>query len=61
MARLHEAWRARAWGLGEEVAVELPNRTRRGVFRGLDEDGGMLLELEGRTDLVPLTEMLERP
>ncbi len=59
IARLHEAWQARAWGLGESVEVRLPNRVRRGVFRGLDEDGGLLLQDDGGTRLVPLTEMLE--
>ncbi len=59
MRRLHEAWRGRAWKQGEQVEVQLPRRSRRGIFRGLDEDGGLLLEVDGATQLIPLTEMLE--
>lgn len=49
---LHEAWRERAWKLGEE----LPDGS---LFLGLDERGGMLLRKARATELRPLTAMLE--
>jgi BirA family biotin operon repressor/biotin-[acetyl-CoA-carboxylase] ligase len=49
---LHETWRQRAWGLGEE----LPGG---GIFVGLDELGGMLVRTGRQTELRPLTSMLE--
>jgi biotin-(acetyl-CoA carboxylase) ligase len=49
---LHEAWRTRAWGLGEP----LPDG---GVFVGLDELGGQLVKTGGGTELRPLTAILE--
>ncbi len=38
------AWLARANGLGSEAAVTLTDRQQRGIFRGLDTDGAMLLD-----------------
>jgi len=49
---VHEAWRGRAWGLGEP----LPDG---GLFVGLDELGGMLVRTPRTTELRPLTAMLE--
>lgn len=49
---VHDAWRARAWGLGEP----LPGG---GIFLGLDELGGMLVRDGPATELRPLTAMLE--
>lgn len=54
-APLHEAWRGRAWGLGEPLA------DGSGVFMGLDEHGGQLVKTAGGTVLRPLTVMLEGP
>ncbi len=59
IARIHETWRSRAWTPGDQVEIRLPNRARRGIYRGLDEDGGLLLEIGERTQLIALTEMLE--
>lgn len=49
---LHEAWRGRAWGLGEPLP-------EGGVFMGLDEWGGQLVMHPDRTELRPLTRLLE--
>jgi BirA family biotin operon repressor/biotin-[acetyl-CoA-carboxylase] ligase len=38
------AWLARAAGVGTAVTVTLNDRQERGVFRGLDADGAMLLD-----------------
>ncbi len=55
MAPVHRAWNAKCDVLGEAVTYPRP-----GTFLGLDELGGMLLrDGEDRTDLIPLTRMLE--
>lgn len=51
---LHRAWTAKADALGESVA-----RPEAGLFVGLDERGGMLLRRAGRTELLPLTLLLD--
>lgn len=60
LARIHAEWCARAWGLGRAVTVELPRQSVQGIFRGLGEHGGLLLGGD-TVQLVPLTDMLERP
>jgi BirA family biotin operon repressor/biotin-[acetyl-CoA-carboxylase] ligase len=40
---VRDAWLARALGLGGEVVVNLGDRQQRGIFRGLDSDGAMIL------------------
>lgn len=52
LAPLHAAWRARAWGIGEE----LPGG---GTYLGLDERGGQLVRTGRETVLRPLTLLLE--
>ncbi len=59
MTPLHADWRARAFSLGEDVALELAGEKFAGTFVGLDERGGMLLRRGDETTLVPLTRMLE--
>jgi len=51
-APIHAAWRARAWGIGED----LPDG---GIFVGLDELGGQLIKTPRTTELRPLTSLLE--
>jgi biotin-(acetyl-CoA carboxylase) ligase len=55
-APLHEAWRAKAWRLGETVSYPA-----EGGFVGLDEWGGMILKDGARARILPLTDYLERP
>lgn len=49
---LHDAWRERAWNMGEP----LPDGS---LFVGLDERGGMLLRRGKAIEVRPLTSMLE--
>jgi len=51
-APLHEAWRARARGIGEDLP-------EGGTFVGLDEWGGQLVRSGAETRLRPLTRLLE--
>lgn len=53
LAPVHRDWRARAWGMGEDLAAG-------GTFMGLDEHGGQLVRHQDRTELRPLTTMLAR-
>lgn len=41
-------WLLRARGLGGPVTVRLPNETLHGIFAALDEDGALVLHLDGR-------------
>ena len=43
-APLREAWLRHAIGLGERIQARLARETVDGVFRGLDADGGLLLD-----------------
>lgn len=52
-AELHEDWRAKAWGLGEDIQSPEP-----GEFIGLDEQGGIILKTKNCTRIFPLTDML---
>ena len=46
-AAIRAAWIARAAGLGEAIAVRLPDRTLHGRFVDLDEAGRLVLEAGG--------------
>lgn len=45
-------WLARAKGLGGPVTVRLPNETLEGVFGALDENGALVLHLDGEPNRV---------
>lgn len=49
-ARIREVWTQRAHGIGEEVAVNMPDETLTGCFAGLDDDGAMVLRLYDGTE-----------
>ncbi len=49
-SRVRDAWTERAHGMGEQVAVNMPDETLTGRFARLDEDGAMILELEDGTE-----------
>ncbi len=58
-ARLHRDWTGRAAAIGQAVALTLRGERHEGVFQGMDERGGMLLQTDAGTRLLPLTLMLE--
>lgn len=43
---IKDEWLKYAHALGEMIAVRLPHETINGVFKGLDDDGALILELE---------------
>ncbi len=46
-APLREAWLRHGIGLGEPIRARLARETIEGVFGGLDDDGGLLLDRDG--------------
>jgi BirA family biotin operon repressor/biotin-[acetyl-CoA-carboxylase] ligase len=45
---LRVAWLARAGGLGAPIRARLPHEERNGVFEGIDANGALLLNEQGR-------------
>lgn len=39
-------WRNAACGIGEKITVNLPDRSRNGIFAGIDEDGFLSLDAD---------------
>lgn len=60
-AKLVEAWLARAEGRGEEVVFRHDGALKRGVFAGLDETGGMILQTASEVEILPIEAMLRAP
>ena len=48
MAPLREAWMARGPGQGARLTLRGGAGVTTGLYRGLDEDGALLLEVDGR-------------
>ena len=42
------AWRQKAYGVGEKITVNLPDKRLEGTFDGLDNNGCLLLNKEGK-------------
>lgn len=45
-APVRQAWRERAWGLGETISVRVTHGELQGIFEDLDETGALILRLE---------------
>lgn len=43
---VREEWLKQAHGLGHTISARLPDRTEKGIFRGIDPAGALLLEVE---------------
>lgn len=44
---IRRAWLKQAWGKGERIRVSLPGEEIEGVFKGIDEEGALILGLPG--------------
>ena len=44
---VRDVWKTRAQGIGRTVHVNMPGERTTGLFRGLDDDGALVLEREG--------------
>lgn len=51
-APLRAAWLEKAQGVGQAVRVRLPDRVLEGIFQGLDGDGALVLERDGRNERI---------
>ena len=54
---LRAAWLARAGGLGLPIRARLPHETRHGVFEGIDGNGALLLNEQGRIHTIAAGEV----
>jgi BirA family biotin operon repressor/biotin-[acetyl-CoA-carboxylase] ligase len=51
------AWLARAGGLGKPIRARLPNAVHEGVFEGVDAQGALLLNQQGRVRAIAAGEV----
>lgn len=54
LAPVHADWLSRAFAIDEEVHVD----GKVGTFVGLDDKGGMLMKIDDKIELIPLSKML---
>lgn len=54
---LRTAWLARAGGLGLPIRARLPYETRHGLFEGIDHNGALLLNEQGRISAISAGEV----
>lgn len=45
---IRRQWSTAAWGLKQQVRISLPSEEIQGEFRGLDADGGLILQLSAK-------------
>lgn len=48
LAPIRRSWARYAWGIGKQVKVMLPNEELEGVFKELDADGALVLQIAPR-------------
>lgn len=46
-ATIREAWLKQAHGLGQDMTIRLPEIAYHGVFKGIDDNGSLLAEVDG--------------
>lgn len=51
-APIRKAWLAQAHGIGHKLTARLPQREEKGIFRDLDEGGGLILEVSDNKQIV---------
>ena len=51
-AAIKAEWLARAARLGEAIIVRLPDQERSGVFKGLADDGALILATDAGDELI---------
>ena len=49
---IRNLWLEKAFNLNQEITVNLPNQSLRGTFKNLDEQGNLILEVNGKTQLI---------
>jgi len=48
-ASLHAAWLKQAHGMNAPMRIRLPEATFNGIFRGIDETGALMADIDGKT------------
>ena len=51
-APIREAWLNNAKNLGQKITVNMEHESKEGKFLGIDENGALLLEREGKTEKI---------
>lgn len=51
-APIREEWLKQAYGIGEPMTARLPTKTHKGVFKGLTEEGSLILETEDGSEKI---------
>lgn len=51
-APIREEWMASAHGLGRKLKVNIPGHEKEGVFKGIDETGALLLDIDGQEEKI---------
>lgn len=59
-APLRQAWLAQAGGIGGPVLARLADEERTGIFEGIDADGALLLNSQGRIQAITAGEVFFR-
>lgn len=49
---IRNLWLEKAFNLNQEITVNLPSQSLRGIFKNLDEQGNLILEVSGKTQLI---------
>jgi BirA family biotin operon repressor/biotin-[acetyl-CoA-carboxylase] ligase len=47
-ASIRDAWLKQAHGLGQDMTIRLPEISYHGVFKGIDDNGSLLAEIDGQ-------------
>ncbi|MDZ4136711.1 MAG: DUF4444 domain-containing protein [Paracoccaceae bacterium] len=58
-AALYREWKGLAWNLGKDISLPVDGTRISGLFRGVDENFGMLLKTGAETRLIPLSTLIE--
>lgn len=48
-AEIRQEWLKQAHGLGEAMRIRLPETTYQGIFKGVDDNGTLIAEIDGQT------------
>jgi BirA family biotin operon repressor/biotin-[acetyl-CoA-carboxylase] ligase len=51
-APIRNLWLQKAFNLNKEISVNLPDKSLKGIFRDLDKEGNLVLEIDGKTILI---------
>lgn len=51
-APIREEWLENAHGLNQKLKVNIPGHEKEGVFKGIDETGALLLDIDGREEKI---------